>query len=91
MNKADILNEVMDEVYSQYESDHSLRSVIYIHPMFYNGTFSENNSYQPDKPEELLTKEEFINKIDEDITSRWSTAASVLFHYILKQNGNRKL
>jgi len=81
----DIINKAIDEVYSAYESDHSLRSVLFIHPMFYNGTYDRNNSCQPEEPEPLMTKKEFISKIDEDTNLKWKMAIQVLFNYILKQ------
>jgi len=80
-----IVIKAIDELYSQYEADHSLRNIIYIHPMFYNGTFSEDNSCIPDEPEELLTKEEFESKL-EDIDYKWRFGLEVLYCYIMKQS-----
>lgn len=84
MDKA-IIEEIIDQLYTCYESEISLQTIAYIHPMFYNGTFSENNSYQPTKPDQLLTKEEFIIKLNnESPIYRWNTAFQVLFNYMVK-------
>ena len=80
----EIFNVAIDELYSQYESEHSFRCTRYIHPMFYNGTFSKDNSYQPEKPEPLMTKEEFINELN-DSESKWSFGLEVLFFYLFKK------
>ena len=68
MKNNETFEMIVDELYSHYEAENSLQNVRYIHPMFYNGTFSENNSYQPPKPEEY----------------RWNTAFQVLYNYISK-------
>ena len=78
--------KIIDELYSCYETEISLQNIRYIHPMFYNGTFSENNSCQPPEPDKLMTKEEFIDKMNsEGEEYRWNTACQVLFNYISKQ------
>jgi len=84
INNEDIINKALDETYRQYESDHDFRCMLFIHPMFYNGTFSENNSCQPEEPEILLTKEELFVKIKEDNNSRWGIAFQTLFIYFSK-------
>ena len=81
--------KVIDELYSCYEAEISLQNVGHSHPMFYNGTFSENNSYQPPEPDRLMTKEEFIEKMgSEGYEYRWSTTCQVLFNYMSKQINN---
>lgn len=82
----EILKKVIDEVYTQYKTDNSLRSAAYIHPMFYNRTFSKNNEYIPEEPETLLTKEEFIEKMNSDVDSKWHIGIQVLYIYLSKQN-----
>lgn len=83
----EIFEEVIDELYFCYESENSLQIIRYAHPMFYNGTFSENNSYQPPEPEKLMTRDEFIEKMNsEGEEYRWNTACHVLFSYISRQN-----
>jgi hypothetical protein len=87
MTHEEIIDKSIDAIYSTYESDHSLRTVGYIHPMFYNGTFSENNSYQPPKPETLLTKEEVIEEIQRGgLDNKWGFSFQVLFNYMISQN-----
>jgi hypothetical protein len=86
MREKEKLDKIIDELYSYYESENSLQIIRYVHPMYYNGTFSENNSYQPPKPDELMTKDEFIQKMNsEGEEYRWSTAFQVLYNYISKQ------
>mgnify|MGYP007100076494 CR=1 FL=1 len=76
---------IIDELYSYYESENSLQNIMHIHPMFYNGTFSEENSYQPPKPDKLMTKDEFIGKMNNESQEyRWNTAFQVLYNYISK-------
>jgi len=70
--------KVIDELFRQYELDHSLRSVAYNHPMFYNETFSENNQYQPEKPEVILNKEDFINELKNE-DNKWAFGYQVLY------------
>ena len=77
---------IINELYSCYESEHSFHTVRYLHPMYYNGSFSENNSYQPPEPEKLMTKEEFILKLNNESDEyRWNTAFQVLYNHISKQ------
>jgi hypothetical protein len=75
----------LDETYKSYESDHSMEWVRHIHPMFRNGTFTEDNSYIPPKPEKKLTKEEFIKSLEET-DSEWAFAVQVLYSYILRED-----
>lgn len=78
--------KIIDELYSCYETENSFQNVRYIHPMFYNETFSENNSYQPPKPDVLMTRDEFVEKMNnEDEEYRWNTAFQVLYNYLSKQ------
>ncbi len=85
-NNVDVLEKTFDELYSFYETENSLKNVGYLHPMFYNKSFCENNSHQPPKPKELMTKQEFISKIKtESKESRWVTAFKVLYTHILKE------
>jgi hypothetical protein len=80
-----LLKEVIDSVYACYEGEHSLQSVMSIHPMFFNGTFTEDNSYQPPTPDPLMSKQEFIKTIEsESEDNRWKTAITVLYLYLLK-------
>lgn len=80
---------IYNELYSCYETEISIQNISYIHPMFYNGTFCENNCYQPPIPDKLMTRDEFINKMNsEDNEYRWNTSFQVLYNYISKQNNN---
>lgn len=86
MNR-DTMTIALDELYTSYEADHSMATVRRIHPMFQNGTFSKDNSYQPPNPGELLNKEDFIHKLntcDGEFGEKWSLALQVLFSYIHK-------
>ena len=88
----EISKKLMDHLYNSYVCDHTLREAAYLHPMFYNGTFSEDNCYQPPKPEELMEREEFFEKLlNEDSEYRWNTAFQVLFSYFSKENENKNL
>ena len=92
MESRDIMSIALDELYSSYESDHSLNTVRWLHPMFQNGTFSEGNSYQPPNPGELLSKDDFIaelNNCDGEFGEKWSLALQVLFYYIHKTKENK--
>lgn len=81
-----IFEIIIDELYSCYETEHCIQNIRHVHPMFYNGTFSEKNSYQPPKPAELMTKDEFVEKLNtESEEYRWNTAFQVLYWYISKQ------
>jgi hypothetical protein len=86
--ECEYMDEAMNFVYKFYEAEHSMETARYIHPMFYNGTFSKNNECQPPKPKELLTKEEFDKKMveDDDFSSKWDIALMILFQYISKKN-----
>jgi hypothetical protein len=54
--------------------------------MFRNGTYIKDNSCQPPEPDKLMTKDEFINKMNsEGEEYRWQTAFQVLYNYISKQ------
>lgn len=76
-----ILKIAIDEVYEYYQTDHSFRTSIYVHPMFRNGTFTKDNSFQPEEPEPLLTREEFESKL---IKEPWHTAVQVMFNHLMK-------
>lgn len=89
----DVHNEVIGDLYRQYELDHEMDVMRYHHPMFYNGTFSKDNSYQPEKPKDLLGKNDFDDMINEhnadmlgehDPDSKWRHGYEVLFSYIAK-------
>ena len=85
MENKEKVEMIINELYSYYEVENSLQNVIYSHPMFYNGTFSENNLFQPREPEMLMTKEEFIIKLNtESAEYRWNTAFQVLYYHISK-------
>jgi len=79
-----VIEEVMDELYFQYESDHGFRMTVYTHPSFYNGTVGNENL--PDKPELLMTKEQFIEEVNNNSKSKWFHGAEVLYSYIFRQH-----
>jgi len=80
------IEKLTDVLYNHYECENSLQNTMYIHPMFYNETFSENNEYQPPKPEKLMSREEFELKLNsEPLEYRWNTALLVLYNYVSKQ------
>ncbi len=82
----EIFEITINELYSYYDAGNSLKNIVYMHPMFYNGTFCENNSCKPSKPDELLTKEEFTSKINNDeLGEAWSLAFKVLYCYISRE------
>jgi len=81
-------DEVIDELYSQYESEHSFATALSIHPMFYNGTLIADNSITPENPGELLTKDAFVDGMEKGTLWKWSKAYEVLFIYISKQKLN---
>ena len=86
MEDKELFEKIIDELYNCYECEISLQNVRYIHPMFYNGTFSKNNEYQPPKPDELMTRDEFVQKMNNETEDyRWNTACQVLYNYISKQ------
>lgn len=86
----EINKKIIGELYSCYESENSFQNCVYTHPMFYNGTLSENNECQPTKPEELMSKSEFVLKMNcESYDYRWNTAYYALLHHhyhISKEN-----
>jgi len=75
--------KAMDEVYNAYEADHAFKSTMYLHPMFYNETYCENNCYQPEEPQKLMTIDEFFE--NSDIRKEWDRPISILYYYILKE------
>ena len=86
MEDREKIEMLIDELYTYYEGENSFQLTRYLHPMFQNGTFSENNSYQPPKPKKLMTREEFVSKMsNESEEYRWNTALQVLFNHISKQ------
>jgi hypothetical protein len=82
--------ETLDQVYECYETEHSMATVRWLHPMFQNGTYSKDNSCQPPNPGELLTKEEFYNEMNtnSELYKEWGNAITALYFYISKQNKN---
>ena len=70
----DAMNKAMDCLYEYYEADHSMRVCVSLR-------LSEP---WHDIPEELLTKEQFFNTLDE----RWVLAFNILSNYIFKHNRN---
>ena len=86
MEDKEKIEKIIDELYSCYETEFSLQNIRYIHPMFYNGTFCENNCYQPPIPDELMTRDEFVEKLwSETEEDRLRTSFQVLYNYISKQ------
>jgi hypothetical protein len=80
------IEKIIDELYYCYEAENSLQWVRYLHPMFRNGTYSKDNSCQPPEPDKLMTKDEFINKMNsEGEEYRWQTAFQVLYNHITKK------
>jgi hypothetical protein len=82
MTNEEIYDEVIDELYHQYCSEHDMDIMRHIHPMFRNGSFSEDYPI-PEKPEPLMSKEEFSNNIEDD--EKWGLAFDVLVSYIYKK------
>jgi hypothetical protein len=87
----DIWELVNDELYNFYEADYGLRYTRYIHPMFYNGSYSEGNVCQPEEPELLMSKDEFITRLSKGdfITegdNNWSFARHILYMYAFREN-----
>ncbi|NIQ14787.1 MAG: hypothetical protein GTO02_10430 [Candidatus Dadabacteria bacterium] len=85
MSKEDLEEELINTLYDFYELENSMDNIRYIHPMFYNGTFSENNEYQPPKPDPLMSKEDFTTMLNTTDTE-WNKVIEVLAFYILRQN-----
>ncbi len=91
MEDKEVIELIIDELYFCYEAENSLQNVMYIHPMFYNGTFCENNCYQPPEPEALMTREEFVLKLSTETPDyRWSTAFQVLYYHIYNRENKTK-
>ena len=88
MSKEDLEEELVNTLYDFYELENGMDHIRYIHPMFYNGTFSKNNEYQPPKPEPLMSKEDFTNMINTTDTE-WNKVMEVLAFYILRKNQNK--
>jgi hypothetical protein len=88
MDNFGLMEETLNEVYRCYEVEHSMAISRWLHPMFINGTFSENNSCQPPNPGELLTKDEFYNQLNtnSEFYKEWGKAITALYFYISKQN-----
>lgn len=91
MDEEELIKDIIDDVYSYYEAEHSLQNLMHNHPMFYNGTFTEDNSYQPDEPEPLLTRKEFEEVIANDLKSRWATSVQCLYNYRAKEQKLKSL
>ncbi len=85
MSKEELEEELINTLYDFYELENSMDNIRYIHPMFYNGTFSENNEYQPPKPDPLMSKEDFTTMLNTTDTE-WNKVMEVLAFYILRQN-----
>ena len=85
VSKEDLEEELINTLYDFYELENSMDNIRYIHPMFYNGTFSENNEYQPPKPDPLMSKEDFTTMLNTTDTE-WNKVMEVLAFYILRQN-----
>ena len=82
----ELKEKIIDELYSCYEAEISLQNVRYTHPMFYNGTFSNDNECQPPNPDELMTRNKFIENMNNETEEyRWNTSFQVLYNYISKQ------
>lgn len=68
-----VLNKAIDHLYEFYECDHSLRMCVWLRP--------SEDYYE--KPEELLTKEQFTETI---AGGKWEIALQVLISYISRQD-----
>jgi hypothetical protein len=93
MNKLDPnMIETLNQVYECYETEHSMATARWLHPMFQNGTYSKDNSCQPPNPGELLTKEEFYNEMNtnSELYKEWEKSITTLYFYISKQNKNEQ-
>ena len=84
MSNEELEKEIVDTVYDCYKLENDMVHTRYIHPMFYNGSFSKDYPLPP-KPEPLMGKEEFI-KMMNTTDSKWNTALEVLAIYIMRQN-----
>jgi len=79
-----VMKLALDEAYFQYKSDHSMAVTRHIHPMFRNGTFSKDNSYQPPDPGKELTREEFEDLVLKG-DSKWDIVTEALVRYMYKE------
>lgn len=84
MSKEELEEELLNTLYDFYELENGMDNIRYGHPMFYNGTFSKDNEYQPQKPEPLMSKEDFTTMLNTTDTE-WNKAMEVLAFYILRQ------
>ena len=82
MSKEEILEKALNEVYSYYKTENEMDWVRYIHPTNWRGDFGE----PMEKPEELMTHEEFVEKLNKGKLPEWDNAMMVLTRYLLKQN-----
>jgi hypothetical protein len=80
MCKEETLLMVYDEVYLQYEADSSMEWTRYIHPTNWRGDYGEPLP----EPEETMSKEEFIVKIESGELPMWEKAVTTLFRYLMK-------
>ena len=80
------LNETLDFLYEMYLGEIGMQLTRYVHPMFYNGTYSKNNEVQPPKPDEELSFVDFQKKILDNPEHKdhlkWSHTFQMLFIYI---------
>jgi hypothetical protein len=67
----DVLDMAINHLYEFYECDHSIRVCVSLRP----------SEPWHDIPEELLTKEQFIETIN---GGKWELALNVLIQYIMK-------
>lgn len=70
-NFKDVVDKAIDHLYGFYEADHSLRVCVSLRP----------SETWHDMPEELLTKEQFIETIND---GKWELVLQVLISYMLK-------
>lgn len=68
-----VVDKAIDYLYHFYEADHSLRMCVWLRP----------SADWYDKPEELLTKEQFVETIN---GGKWELALNVLIGYISKHD-----
>lgn len=66
-----VVHKAIDHLYGYYETDHSMRV----------GVSLRESEPWGDIPDELLTKEQFIETINDD---KWELALNVLINYIGK-------
>jgi len=84
MSEEEIKGVVCDTIYDCYKLDNDMEHTRYIHPMFYNGSFSKDYPLPP-KPKPLMEREVFIEWIGKEETE-WTKAIEVLGVYIMRQN-----